>query len=68
VYQERELSPFESFLLEITGGVMLRLGLGDSGTPILRDSLLDSLLRDLGMLARSSGGLMVAAHCLCDVE
>ena len=68
VYQERELTPFESLLVELTGGVMFRLGFGGSGRPILRDSLLDSLLRDLGVLARSSGGLMVAAHCLCDVE
>jgi protease-4 len=68
VYQERELTPFESFLVEITGGVMLRLGLADSGLPILRDSLLDKLLGDLGMLARTSSGLMIAAHCLCDVE
>jgi hypothetical protein len=34
----------------------------------LRSSLLENLLRDLGILARSSRGLTVAAHCLCDVE
>jgi len=68
VYEERDLTPFESFLIEITGGTASRLGLAPSGLTALRSSLLENLLRDLGLLARSSRGLTVAAHCLCDVE
>jgi protease-4 len=68
VYEERELSPFESFLIEITGGAATRLGLASPNLASLRSSLLENLLRDLGILARSSRGLTVAAHCLCDVE
>jgi hypothetical protein len=68
VYAERELTPFESLLMELTGGAMARLGLASSRLPVLRSSLLDNLLRDLGVLARSDVGLTIAAHCLCDVE
>ena len=67
-YSERELTPFESLLMEFTGSVAARLGLAGSGLPALRSSLLENLLRDLAVLARSSGGLTVAAHCLCDVQ
>jgi protease-4 len=68
IYEERELTPFESFLMKIAGGTVTRLGLVSSGLPALHSSLLENLLRDLGGLARSSRGLTVAAHCLCDVE
>jgi protease-4 len=68
IYEERELTPFESFLMKIAGGTVTRLGLVSSGLPALHSSLLENLLRDLGSLARSSRGLTVAAHCLCDVE
>ena len=67
-YAEQELTPFESLLLEFTGSVAVRLGLAGSGLPALRNSLLENLLRDLSVLARSSAGLTIAAHCLCDVE
>ena len=69
VYQERELTPFESFLLEIAGSAMARVGLGQSGLATLPSGLLERLAADLDVLVRSSGGgLSVAAHCLCDVE
>jgi protease-4 len=77
VYEERELTPFESFLIEITGSTMARFGLGagsgfglgKSGLPALPRTLLENIARDLAVLARSSdGGLAVAAHCLCDVD
>jgi protease-4 len=67
VYQERELTPFESFLLEIASSAMARVGLGQSGLPTLPSGLLERLAADLDVLVRSSGGgLSVVAHCLCD--
>lgn len=69
VYQERELTPFESFLLEMASSAMARVGLGQSGLPTLPSGLLERLVADLNVLLRSSGGgLSVVAHCLCDVE
>jgi protease-4 len=68
VYKEQELSPFESFLIEITGSAMVRLGLGPAGMPRLPGTLVENILEDLNVLMRSSQGLSVAAHCLCDVE
>jgi len=69
IYDEPEISPLEAFLIEITGSAMLRLGF-DFGSVIggLPATLLDSVLADLRRLSRSSGGITVAAHCLCDVE
>jgi protease-4 len=68
VYDEEELSPFESFMLDITSSAMMRFNLGDTGLPGLPSTMLENILRDLQVLARSSGGLSIAAHCLCDVE
>jgi protease-4 len=67
-YEERELSPLESFLIDITSSAMVRFGLGESGLPDLPGTLVENILRDLNMLARSSGGLTIAAYCPCDVE
>jgi protease-4 len=68
-YDEPEISPFEAFLVEITSGALLRLGLvtgpGSSGLP---GSLLESILGYLQRLVRNGSDLTVAAHCLCDVE
>jgi protease-4 len=68
VYHEREISPFESFLIEITGSAMVRFGLGTAVMPRLPGTLVENILEDLNVLMRSSRGLSVAAHCLCDVE
>jgi protease-4 len=73
VYEERELSTFESFLIEITSSTLARFGFssgfGRSGLPALPATLLENIARDLAVLARSSdGGLAVIAHCLCDVD
>ena len=68
VYKERELSTFELFLIEITGSAMVRFGLGTAGIPRLPGTLVENILEDLNVLMRSSQGLSVAAHCLCDVE
>lgn len=68
VYHERELTPFESFLIKITSSTMARFGLAGSGLPALRSTLLENLVRDLDVLARNTAGPAVVAHCLCDVE
>jgi protease-4 len=67
-YKERELSGLESFLIEMTGSVMAGLGMSQMGIPLLRNTLLEDLLGDLNILARSAGKFSVAAHCLCRVE
>lgn len=68
VYDEWELTAFESLLFEMFGSVMARAGMGLSGIAMLHNSLLENILSDLRMLARSGEGLTIAAHCLCDVE
>jgi protease-4 len=68
VYDEWELSPFETFLFEMVGSAMTRFDLGVSGLNSLHSTLLENILSDLGMLARTGEGLTIAAHCLCDVE
>ena len=65
---EDELSKFETFLIEMTGSTMAGLGVGRTGIPLLRSTLLEDLLSDLNLLARNAGEFSVAAHCLCRVE
>ena len=67
-YDEREMSTFESFLVEITGSAVAGLGWADGMSIRLRSTLLEDLLGDLNLLARSAGEFSVAAHCLCRVE
>ena len=67
-YEERELSAFESFLIEMTGSAVAKLGWTGGKGLSLRSTLLENLLRDLNILARSAGEFSVAAHCLCRVE
>jgi len=62
------LSTFESLLIEMTGSAIAGLGWTDSGGLRLRSTLLEDLLKDLDILARSAGKFSVAAHCLCRVE
>ncbi len=68
VYDEWELSPFEAFLFEMVGSAMARFDLGLSGMTGLHNTLLENIISDLNVLARSNEGLTIAAHCLCDVE
>ncbi len=65
-YSELELSPFESFLLEMTGSTVAKLGFGAAARPWLKISWVENLLNDLRRLARAGDGFSVAAHCLCD--
>ena len=67
-YNEREMSRFESFLIEMTGSVLVGFGVGQAGAPLLRSTLLEDLLGDLYILARSAGKFSVVAHCLCRVD
>jgi protease-4 len=64
-YSEVELSAFESFLLEVAGGTVSKLGLFKSNTPWARMSLIEDLLTDLRLLANAGNGFSLAAHCLC---
>lgn len=66
-YEERELSTLESFLIEITGSAMVKMGWAGSRLQ-LRSTLLENLLQDLNLLSRNAGEFSVAAHCLCRVE
>lgn len=68
VYDEWELSAFETFLFEMVGGAMSRFDVGVSNLGGLHGTLLENILSDLKILARSTDGITVAAHCLCDVE
>lgn len=67
-YNEREMSKFETLLIEMTGSALLGFGVGRTGVPLLRSTLLEDLLGDLYILARSAGEFSVVAHCLCRVE
>ncbi len=67
-YAERELSAFESFLLEMTGSAIAKMGWSGNNGLLLRSTLLENLLEDLNILARTAGEFSVAAHCLCRVE
>jgi protease-4 len=68
VYDERELTPLEAFLIDITGSVMSRFGLASHRAGMLGNTLLERILGDLEFLARSNESLTIAAHCLCDVD
>lgn len=64
-YSEVELSAFETFLLEMAGGTVAKLGLFKSNSPWTQMSLLEDLLTDLRLLANAGNGFSLAAHCLC---
>jgi protease-4 len=67
-YADREISAFETLLLEMTGSVLADLGWVRGKLPDWRGTLLEDLLADLRRLSRSANGFSVAAHCLCRVE
>jgi len=68
VYDEWELSTFESFLFDMMGGAVASLDLRVSGLNGLHNTLLENIISDLDVLVRSSDTLTIAAHCLCNVE
>ena len=68
-WQERELSTFEAFLLDMTASALVTLGLdpglGDPLRSSLPLTLFEEVLEDLRFLVRNGGEFTVAAHCLC---
>lgn len=64
-YSETELSPIETFLLEMTGNTVSRFGLSQGQGAWIKGSLFDDLLQELQGLARSGDGFSLVAHCLC---
>lgn len=64
-YSETELSPFESFLLELAGSSSSRLGLGSASRAWANTSMFEDLLADLRLVAAASNGFSLVAHCLC---
>ena len=64
-YSEMELSPFETFLLQLASSATARLGLGRSAGNTFSSSLFDDLLTDLRLIANSGNGFSLASHCLC---
>lgn len=68
VYDEWELSTFETMLFEMVGSAMVRFDLGISTNPLVTNSLFGKILDDLRFLAASNEGLTIAAHCLCEID
>lgn len=68
VYDEWELSTFETMLFEMVGSAMVRFDLGISTNPLITNSLFGKILDDLRFLAASNEGLTIAAHCLCEID
>jgi protease-4 len=67
-YVESDISGFERFLLDFTADTAVYLNLHSSLSPVFRNGLMDDLLSDLQILARSGGKFSIAAHCFCDID
>ena len=64
-YVEPALTPFESFILELSGNTLSRLGLAPSRNAWANNSLVGNLTKDLRLLLAAGDGFSLAAHCLC---
>jgi len=64
-YNEAELSPIETFVLNLVGDRASRLGFTRQPDAWMKSSLFESLLNDLRLLASAGDGFTLAAHCLC---
>jgi protease-4 len=64
-YSEAELTPVESFLLNLTGSTVSRLGLARHPDAWMRSGMFEGILADLRLLAGAGNGFSLAAHCLC---
>ena len=64
-YSEAEISAFESFILDMTGSVLVRVGWPMQAMNWSRVPLLDDLFADLRFLVAANGKFTQAAHCLC---
>lgn len=67
-YEEPELSAFESFLLDMAGDVMVKTGGFSRLNYGLPGRILGSFQRELELLNRADGSLVIAAHCWCRLE
>ena len=69
-YIERELSPFEQFLVSTGGNAMARAAIGQLGLPslLLGDQALATLQRDLSLLQPPKGRpFRAVAFCFCEL-
>jgi protease-4 len=64
-YSEVELTPLESFLLNLAGNSVARMVLNRYPDGWMKSDLFESLLTDLKRLAAAGDGFSLAAHCLC---
>jgi len=64
-YSEAELTPVESFLLNLAGNSVARIGLNRYSDAWMKSDLFESMLTDLRLLAGAGNGFSLAAHCLC---
>lgn len=67
-YEEPEISALESFLLDLAGDVVARMGGFSSWNPGLTGRVLGSFQRELELLGQADGSLVIAAHCWCRLE
>ncbi len=64
-YSERELTPMETYLLNLAGNTASRLGLAQQPDAWMKSDLVEGMLHDLRLLASAGDGFSLAAHCLC---
>jgi protease-4 len=69
-YQQPEMSAFEQFLVELTAGAMIRLGVAEHFTLNVpfAGTFVEDILDDLARLAANSGQFTLAAHCMCSLR
>lgn len=68
VWTEPELTTFERLVLEMTSGVLSKVGAGKNPLSALRGTFVQDLLDDLQYLASHDRGITIAAHCLCGLD
>ena len=67
-YFQPTLSPFESFMAELTGETVAKLYPAAAAAPLAPRGFVADLLDDLRRIAANDGQFSVAAHCLCEVR
>ncbi len=67
-YFELTLSPFETFMAELSGNVIAKLPERSGLAEFAPRGFLADLLSDLRFIAAADGRFTVAAHCMCQVR
>jgi protease-4 len=68
-YIERELTPFQQFVINLAGDAMVMAGIEFRGYgQLLGASNAQQVIRDLQLLSQSNGKMSVNAYCFCDVR